>query len=273
MKTVSALRALAVGTAACAMAFANAALAVDVTPASGLWIIDEENNGAPGRGFQLDTQNATLVLTFYGYDGLGDAAWWLASGAFAAGSNELTMDLGAYEGGMAFGDPPKDATYLGSDGTVTIRFDSVTSGEICLPAEPCKSISVFTFGWPDSAAELLGSWMVSGTYLDGRPYGIDATFTEVLPSLGPAVVDRVRGTATLDAEGIPVTAPVVCSKLVNPDEYEYLCSVALPDGSSLEFKMDTYRQQTVEGEASQGGIVIGDFIGFRTATADGRIVR
>ena len=272
MNRMRILHGMLIATAVSSMAFTNLVLAVDVTPANGLWIIDEENNGQPGRGFQLDTQNETLSLTFYGYDDLGLSTWWLAAGVFESGSNELAMDLGSYSGGMAFGDSLKDATYLGSDGTVTVRFDSVTSGEICLPTETCKSISAFNFGWFNSASELLGTWNISGTYASGLPFGIEGVFTEVLPPLGPAVVDRVRGTGTLDYEGNVVVAPTTCSKLVNPVDYDYYCSVALPNSMTLEFSMD-YSKNSVEGEVYQGGNVAGSFIGFRTATANGRIVR
>mgnify|MGYP001812550965 CR=1 FL=1 len=252
------------------LSMANAVLAQDITPMSGLWIIDQENNGNPGRGFQLDAQNNTLVLTFYGYEGSGDAMWWLAAGSLTVGSNQITMDLGAYEGGMAFGDPLKDATYLGPDGKVTIRFDSISSGQICLPDEPCKSISPFNFGWPNNAAELLGSWVVSGTDLaNDVPFGGELSFNEVLPSTGAAVVNRARGALTLGDDGVLVQGPLTCAKLVTPDPWGYVCSAALP-GQTLELGFDM-RRNAIEGVFYGAlGNATDVFVAFRTETQSGR---
>lgn len=146
-------------------------MAMDFTPQVGTWAIDEEVNGEPGRGFQIDVQNDVLVLYFYGYEPTGESTYWLAAGKFAKGSNELTMDLGAYEGGMAFGDPFKNATYLGPRGQVTVRFDGITYGEICLPSESCKAISAFNFGYSDSAEAVLGGWVCPTNRASGRGAG------------------------------------------------------------------------------------------------------
>ena len=254
------------------MSMANLAVAQDITPQSGLWIINQENNGKPGRGFNIDAQNNTIVLTFYGYEGSGDAMWWLASGSFAPGSNQITMDLVAYEGGMAFGDPLKDATYLGPDGQVTIRIDSITTGVICLPNEPCKPISPFIFGWPDNAEEALGTWVVSGKEIaSGVPFGAELLFNELLPSTGPAVVNRVRGTMKLGDDGVLREGPVTCSKLVVRAPWEYVCSATLP-GLTLQFAFDLVRN-ALEGETyvgAQGSAVVNVFVGFRILNQSGR---
>lgn len=269
MKSGRPLAAILLGSVFLFFSMANSAMAQDLTPQSGLWIIVSENNGQPGRGFQLDAQNGTLVLTFYGYEGSGDARWWLASGSFARGSNQITMDLGAYEGGMAFGDPLKNATYLGPEGQVTIRFDSVTSGEICLPNEPCKAIIPFIFGWPPTAAEALGTWVLSGTILvGGVPFGGELLFNELLASTGPAVVNRVRGLIKLGEGGALVQGAVTCAKLVVPAPWEYNCSAALP-GQTIQFDFDLVRN-AMEGQFYSGGNVSRVFVGFRILTSAGR---
>lgn len=167
------------------------ASALDFDPVDGLWIINEENNGKPGRGFQIEIQNEFIVLTFYGYDQTGADAWWLASGSFPAGSNQITMALGAYEGGMAFGDSLQDATYLGPEGQVTISFNSGNSGAICLPGEPCKAINKFNFGYSPTAVSLGGAWGGSSTSVRGCKATLDAKLDHV------ANTTNISGTLTV----------------------------------------------------------------------------
>jgi hypothetical protein len=114
-----------------------------ITPKPGLWAVSSEVNGSPGRGFQIDLQGNTLVLTFFGYDAAGNGRFWLASGTYA--SNSFTGALTAYEGGTSFGGPFQAAHATGSAGDVTITFSSETSGTITLPDEAPKVISLFAF--------------------------------------------------------------------------------------------------------------------------------
>ena len=72
-----------------------------VTPQSGLWTIDAEQNGQPGRGMQIDVQNGALVLTFYGYRADGTAQWYLSAGPL--GTSSYSGPLDQYAGGTAFG--------------------------------------------------------------------------------------------------------------------------------------------------------------------------
>ena len=50
-----------------------------ITPRRGVWSIDAENTGQAGRGFQLDHQGSTLVLSFYGYTTEGNSRCTAAS--------------------------------------------------------------------------------------------------------------------------------------------------------------------------------------------------
>jgi dienelactone hydrolase len=114
-----------------------------ITPLPGLWAISSEVNGSPGRGFQIDLQGSTLVLTFFGYDAVGKGRFWLASGAYA--DNRFSGPLTAYEGGTSFGGSFQAAHATASAGNVTISFSSETSGTITLPGEGPKAISRFAF--------------------------------------------------------------------------------------------------------------------------------
>jgi hypothetical protein len=138
--------------------FGQAAVAQDISPSNGAWVITEETDGKPGRGLNLITAGNTLIMALYGYDESGEAKWWTGVGILIAGSNQLTFPLNEYAGGMAFGDPPKSAEYVGTGGDVTLKFTSFTEGEICLPKESCKAMQQLGFGYIEGPEELLGTW-------------------------------------------------------------------------------------------------------------------
>lgn len=131
-----------------------------LTPQSGLWVIDAENDGRPGRGLQLDVRGADLVATFYGYADNGEAQWYLASGHYDG--SDFTGTLQRYAGGTTFGGTPVTATSAGAAGTLLLHFDSATAGQITLPGEPRRSISKFQFGGlPAQAADFHGSLVLA----------------------------------------------------------------------------------------------------------------
>ncbi|MDB4516828.1 GPI anchored serine-threonine rich family protein [Crocinitomicaceae bacterium] len=112
---------------------------------NGLWAINEELNGEPGRGFQIELRQKRVVMTFYGYNKNGAPVWWLTSGRFQPGAKQIVMDLHRFEGGMAFGDPVRSAYDAGPVGKVVVRFNTPKRGVICLPGEECKPISKLEF--------------------------------------------------------------------------------------------------------------------------------
>lgn len=170
------------------------AVTVNLTPEAGTWYIPSEFDGKPGRGFQLDVQNSTLVMYFYGYNTSGQGKFYLAAGNMS--SNSFTGDLGTYSGGASFGSSPKDANYDGSAGKVTLSFDSPTSGTITLPGESAKPIKRYVFGYDlTSPQSLLGVW--AGIYIVSSPYAILIKLTHV-----DATITSGHGSgAALSADG------------------------------------------------------------------------
>jgi lysyl endopeptidase len=114
-----------------------------VIPSNGLWIIDEENTGDSGRGFQIEQNQGALVFTYYGYDGSGSALWCLSSGAM--NGNSYSGPLQQYRGGMVLGGTYSPAVAAGSLGMVHLNFTSATTGTITFPGEPPKTMSKFAW--------------------------------------------------------------------------------------------------------------------------------
>ena len=253
--------------------FSQPTLAVKtVSPQIGTWAIDEEVNGKPGRGFQIDVQNDVLVLYFYGYEQNGESTYWLAAGRIPDGSDELTADLGEYEGGMAFGDPIKNATYLGSRGKVTIRFTNRTEGEICLPNESCKAIIAFNFGFEESAADLLGSWLVIGSPPQSSfAEGYEFVFDRVVAASRPGEVDHAVGRTVFNINGAAVVVEIVCDKLFNPEPWEYFCKAGT-GSESREMYVNLERNGFVGSYRDPvTGDITGFVYGFRGNSARGRV--
>lgn len=146
--------------------FATAAYAVQPQP--GMWVIDEEMNGQPGRGFQIDTQGQTLVFSYYGFREDGTANFHLSSGPYA--NDQFTGQLMEFKGGTPIGHAFRNGQELGSVGTVKLSFTDSTTGSMQLPGESPKAISKFTFS--DISSKF------NGQKFDGNIFGIELFYAD-----------------------------------------------------------------------------------------------
>jgi len=255
------------------------------SPMAGTWLINEEFNGKPGRGFQIDVQNDIVVMYFYGYETNGQSSYWLAAGKLPDGSDELTADLGEYEGGMSFGDPIKNALYRGARGKVTIRFYSINRGEICLPNEVCKEISAFNFGYENnSASALLGTWRIF--FEDSKTdenLGLYVNFHEVVATTKPGASDRAVGKLQSSDCCGDLPGQVFCDRVLKePDEnspyytWMYQCGIELTPGAIRTFGLDLNRNgfsaQLREGSRT-APLVTGRMYGYRVLSATDRDIQ
>ena len=115
-------------------------------PTSGLWAINSEENGQPGRGFTIEDQGNVVVLTVYGYDLSGKPTFYQSSGT--VNNNSFAGSLAYYTGGTPFGGSWKSASLAGNAGQVTVNFTDSNSGTITFPGEIAKAISKFNWGTP-----------------------------------------------------------------------------------------------------------------------------
>ena len=150
-------------------AIAAAALAVTgmahaFVPQAGTWIISNELNGKPGRGFAIDFQNDIMVMQVYAYESNGQPTFYMSSGKIqdvkVDNITQAVVDakLGRYEGGRFLGSGDRSGVEAGSPGNVRLRFVSGTKGYITLPGEQEKEIKRYQFGYDDSPASMLGMW-------------------------------------------------------------------------------------------------------------------
>ena len=123
-------------------------------PQNGLWVITSEQNGQPGRGFDIDIQSNVLVIAYFGYGSSGAALFYLGSGVLS--NNQVQTALQTYTGGTYLGGPTRNAVAGTPAGTATLSFTSPTSGSITLPGEATKAITRGTFA--DISAALNGTF-------------------------------------------------------------------------------------------------------------------
>jgi hypothetical protein len=183
----------------------SSSLAGAVTPEAGLWAIDSEVDGRPGRGFQIDVQTGTLVLTFYGYNADGSAQWYLSAGALTNGAFTGTLDR--YQRGAAFGHSIVPAVSAGNSGPVTITFADATHGQITLPGESPKAISRFVFANPPTITPTANLSALTGTDSYVRTVtsnrscasgeNVESGWAEV-SAVGTELTLKVHGTSTSD---------------------------------------------------------------------------
>lgn len=122
-----------------------------VLPAPGLWNIDEELNGQPGRGFQIELQGDVIVFTYFGYTEQGDATFYIADGFF---NGVLFLgEMIEVAGGTALGGEFQNGQVVENIGIVRLEFDSPTTGTIRLPGEEEKEISKYAFSDPKKLFE------------------------------------------------------------------------------------------------------------------------
>jgi hypothetical protein len=114
-------------------------------PINGLWAVDNEVDGRPGRGFQIETQGDVLVLLVFAYEKSGRGSFYLTSGTLNDFNDGLPL-LRQYINGSYLGGPIQVATDSGTNpGPVSLRFTDPSHGSIQFPNEPVLSISKFSW--------------------------------------------------------------------------------------------------------------------------------
>ncbi len=157
-------------------------------PAAGIWAVDSENTGQPGRGFNIEVQNEVVFFTYYGYRTDGSSMFYYAAGPIS--NNTFTSALYEFQGGTPLGGAYRPAVLNGNPGTVTLNFTSGTHGTITLPGETAKAISKDEFGYADGPDGLLGTWQF--TVIDLYPFVTVHTLTTntgMSSSTGNGIVD------------------------------------------------------------------------------------
>lgn len=104
------------------------------TPETGWWWYASES----GRGFSLEVSGNNLFMAGYLYSTDGTPIWYVSSGSRAS-NGVYQGTLQQFSGGQTLSGSYQAPSYLGSVGTVTMSFDTTTSGRLTWPGAPFLS--------------------------------------------------------------------------------------------------------------------------------------
>ena len=203
----------------------STATSMEIEP--GMWGIDEELNGKPGRGLQIDQQGGDLmIVTYFGYRPDGSALFLQSSGAQSGTFFE--GDLAEYSGGTVLAGPRSTGEFLSNPGRIRVNFSSATTGTIILPGESEKKISRLAF---ENHTDRFVSKYFKGVIFNGRsadpqPYNFRFTLTDgqfnlVAKHASIESFCEYKGTFQIAGKGITASGKAACSNGDSTDIFDF----------------------------------------------------
>jgi hypothetical protein len=196
MKSVIRLLALSASLAA----LADSASATPIGgPTMGIWWNPSES----GRGYEIDLQGDTMVVTTYVYEQSGDPIWYLSSGTFDYSTGIFQSAYDVFANGQCFGCPYVAPDHMGDAGPITITFHTNQTATLTYPGGSTDIVKD-QYGFADRTQVLYGEWAL--TYITGGNVGgdwvvLDTPYTD--PASGTAFVSgHTVGSTTKTVLGI-----------------------------------------------------------------------
>jgi hypothetical protein len=182
------------------VALADSASALTVGgPTMGLWWNPNES----GRGYEIDLQGDTMIVTTYVYEQSGDPIWYLSSGTYDHTTATFQSAYDIFANGQCFGCPYVAPDHTGDAGPITITFHTNQTATLTYPGGSTE-ISKFQYGFPNRTEVLYGEWALSyetGGNVGGDWIVFDTPYTD--PGSGTQFVSgHAAGNATTTALGL-----------------------------------------------------------------------
>lgn len=193
-----AIRVLALSASLFALADSASALTIG-GPTMGLWWNPSES----GRGYEIDLQGDTMIVTTYVYEQSGDPIWYLSSGTFDHSTGVFTSAYDIFANGQCFGCPYAAPDHTGNAGPITITFTTNQTATLTYPGGSTDIVK-FQYGFPSRTEVLYGEWALSyetAGQVNGDWIVFDTPYTD--PASGTHFVSgHAVGNATTTALGI-----------------------------------------------------------------------
>jgi hypothetical protein len=233
-------------------------VAAAVEPQPGLWWNPSES----GRGYAIDPQGDTMVVTSFAYDSFGQMQWYISSGPMSNQGQHFSAPLLRFNNGQPLNGAWVFPSSDGSDGQLTIDFTTRTSAILTLPSGRQVNIQRQNFGVGNPPQALLGQWMFASSigatnWLDRYAYTVVAAAT----SFGNGVVIDLPNNATAEFE----TSGSFAGRVVG---FQFSSSSA----SASVLNEYSWTLQLEEGRGSWVSPLTGTSYGmnvYKTATASG----
>lgn len=181
-----------------------------ITPENGWWWNPQES----GRGFNIETQNQTVLIAAFVYDEGGLPIWY--SGVGELKDSAVTATLMRSEGGQCIGCTYTSPFSSDRASSVTIKFSSPTEARLTWPGGTIN-IKRFNFALGKGLKRLLGEWVITvGSPTLPVYFGERLTYQAVSIDNGKHFVEGSRS-------GSPSNWSII-SALKNPQTpgYQYL---------------------------------------------------
>ena len=126
-------------------------------PTMGVWYNPSES----GRGYEIDLQGDTMIVTTYVYEDSGEPIWYLSSGTYDHNTGVFTSTYDSYSDGQCFGCPYQAPTlHAGAAGPITVTFYTNQTATLTYPGGSTDLIK-YQYGFPTRTAVLYGEWAFS----------------------------------------------------------------------------------------------------------------
>jgi len=242
----SAIRVLALLVSLVALADSASALTVG-GPTMGLWWNPSES----GRGYEIDLQGDTMIVTTYVYEQSGDPIWYLSSGTYDHTTGVFQSAYDIFANGQCFGCPYVAPAHTGDAGPITITFHTNQTATLTYPGGSTE-ISKFQYGYPDRTQVLYGEWAL--TYIIGGNVSGDWVV------LDTPYTDPASGTAFVSGHAVGNAARTVLG-IYDPTRAE--AEIEVTDGTTKRFyEFGVFDDRRVIGtmKSTTGTTTVGPYI-------------
>jgi hypothetical protein len=126
-------------------------------PTQGLWYNPNES----GRGYVIDVEGDTMVVTTYVYQDSGEPIWYLSSGTYDHSTGIFQSTYDSYSNGQCFGcayQAPE--LHSGAAGPITIAFHTNQTATLAYPGGTTDIVK-YIYGFPSKTEMLYGEWALS----------------------------------------------------------------------------------------------------------------
>jgi hypothetical protein len=235
-------------------------------PTMGLWYNAQES----GRGYDIDVQGDTMIVTTYVYEASGDPIWYLSSGTYDHATGVFQSTYDSYSNGQCFGCAYQAPdVQSGAAGPITISFHTNQSATLTYPGGSTEIVK-YMYGFPTRTDVLFGEWALSyetGGVVSGDWIVFDTPYTD--PNGIVYVSGHAAGNPTTTALGLFNTsvpeAQIQVTQGTTQRVYEFgvfddrrgIGQVTIGDGTTTTGPFPATGARLLYKSEVTGGIVIG----------------